>query len=327
MTPQQQTITDELAGQTLAAVLRHWAAGESWSRIRRFVSQSRVRVNGVVCLDSARRLRTGDRLEVVAPAAHVPDVARDVRILYVDHHLVVVDKPSGLITERRIEERGWTAARKAQTPTLDELLPALLAKPGTRRETSRRSTGGVILVHRLDRDTSGVLVVARTVEAARGLTSQFRKHTAERVYRAVVIGHPGEGKIVSQLVRDRGDGLRGSAPSHPQGQMAITHIRELERIGSYALVECRLETGRTNQIRIHLSERNCPVCGDCKYNRRLDGTVIEDASGAPRLALHAMELRFEHPLSQQQLQFLSPWPRDLEQFVAKLRLSDDSRAT
>jgi 23S rRNA pseudouridine1911/1915/1917 synthase len=306
-------IGQELAGQTLAAILRRELPGASWSQVKKRIEQSAVRVNQVVCLDAARRLKEGDVVDLETPSAKRTDWAERVRILHLDHHLAVVEKPSGLTTERRPEERRWPAKRKALQPTLDEILPKLLG--GNQR---RRDSGGVILVHRLDRDTSGVMVVARTEEAAKNLTAQFRRHSAQRVYRAVVAGHPGTVTISSRLVRDRGDGLRGSADA-PVGKEAITHVREIERIGPFALIECRLETGRTNQIRIHLAERNCPVCGEVKYNRKPDGTLLEDTSQAPRLALHAAELQFVHPITHAPLRFLSPWPVDLEKFVERLR--------
>jgi 23S rRNA pseudouridine1911/1915/1917 synthase len=309
-------VAPDLAGQTLAAIVRQRVPGASWSQVRKQIEWSAVRVNGVVCLDGARRLKAGDIVEVGLPARKRTDLADRIRLLHVDHHLVVIDKPSGLMSERRPEERRWPAKRKALAPTLDELLPSLL---GCGRKSARRSAGGVILVHRLDRDTSGVMVVARTENAASGLTAQFRRHSVQRVYQAVVVGHPGTVTIRSRLVRNRGDGLRGSADSAPVGKLAVTHVREVERIGPFSLVECRLETGRTNQIRIHLAEKNCPVCGEVKYNRRSDGTLLEDHSGAPRLALHAMELAFVHPITGQSLQFLSPWPADLEAFLERLR--------
>ncbi len=316
LTPQTWTVSPEFAGQTLAAFIRRQVSGVSWSQVEKEVARSTVRVNQVVCLDSARRLHAGDTIEIGPAQAQAGSLSDRVRILYVDHHLIVVDKPSGLTTERRSEERHWPARRKSLQPTLDELLPKLLSKSSTRRS---RSDGGAILVHRLDRDTSGLLVVARTRQAADGLTNQFRQHTARRVYRAIVIGDPGDVTIRSRFVRDRGDGLRGSIDSTTLGKEAITHVRELERIGLYTLIECRLETGRTNQIRIHLSERNCPVCGEVKYSRRPDGRRVSDMSDAPRLALHAMELEFVHPVTRQSLRFLSPWPQDLDRWTERLR--------
>jgi len=312
-------VPTELAGQTLAAVVRAQLPGSSWSQVAKQIERSAVRVNQVACLDAARRMKVGDLVEIGQTAAKLTNWSEQVRLLHVDHHLAVVEKPTGLLTERRPEERNWSARRKAIHPTLDEVLPNLLADSRTPRRGQNRNVPRVILVHRLDRDTSGVLVVARTTQASLGLTHQFRQHTAQRVYRAVVVGHPGTQTIQSRFVRDRGDGLRGSVEAAPVGKDAITHVRELERIGPYSVIECRLETGRTNQIRIHLAERDCLVCGDVKYNRRLDGSPFTDDSQAPRLALHAMELEFVHPISQQAMKFLSPCPADLEHFILRLR--------
>lgn len=324
MSKLQIIVDNMLAGKTLAAVLRSMQPQLSWSRIEKQVARSDAFVNQVACLDAARRMKQGDLVAIRSGGTPRVNWLEQIRVLHVDHHLAVVDKPSGLTTERRPEERNWPARRKALQPALDELLPQLLADSRTKNRPSPRAAGKIILVHRLDRDTSGVMVVARTKEAAEHLTSQFRRHSAQRVYRAVVNGHPGDVTIKSRFVRDRGDGLRGSVDSAPVGKEAITHVHELERIGPYALVECRLETGRTNQIRIHLAERNCLVSGDLKYNRRLDGSRIDDFSEAPRLALHAMELEFLHPVSQQTLRFVSPWPDDLDRWLNGLRESNRS---
>lgn len=311
-------LSQELAGKTLATILRMRQPGMSWSQVEKQVVRSVIRVNQVICVDPARRLNEGDVIEFGTGNVTRLNWAERIRILHVDRHLVVVDKPSGLTTERRPEEKKWPVRRKALAPTLDELLPQSLCASRTTTRRTPRTAGKIILVHRLDRDTSGVMVVARTAEAALGLSAQFRRHSAERVYRAVVVGHPGSVTIQSRLVRDRGDGLRGSADA-PVGKTAITHVREMERLGGFSIIECWLETGRTNQIRIHLAERNCPVCGDVKYNRRSDGTIIEDGSQAPRLALHAAELGFIHPITQAPLRFLSPWPPELDKLVARLR--------
>lgn len=311
--PRRFIITSEFAAQTVAASIRRHSPGSSWSQVRTLIERSAVRVNQVICLDHARRLREGDVVEIGEPLSRQVRAADQVRLLHVDHHLAVIDKPSGLTTERRPEERHWPARRKALAPTLDEILPGLFARG------RRQAAGGIILVHRLDRDTSGVMVVARTQQAAVGLTAQFRRHTVDRVYQAVVSGHPGTRTISTRLVRDRGDGLRGSVPSETLGKHAVTHVREIEWIGPYSRIECRLETGRTNQIRIHLAELNCPVCGEVKYQRRPDGTQWEDTSHAPRLALHAAELGFVHPITQQPLRFLAPWPEDLQHWLNSLR--------
>lgn len=316
------TVTAELAGKTVLAVLRIAIPGESWSRLRQRLGQSRVSVNCIVCLDEARRVSPGDVVSVHDRPIDVP-LPQDVRIQFMDSHVVVVEKPSGMMTHRRPEELGWSDAKKARQPTLDEAVAQLVARRpashGSKTRSVRIRNPALRLVHRLDRDTSGLLVMARSNEAEAHLIAQFRRHTAHRIYWAVVHGHPMEETIESYLVRDRGDGRRGSVNNPKIGQRAVTHVRPLERLGEYDLVECRLETGRTNQIRIHLSERGHLVCGDVKYRQPYAARMIDDASRAPRLALHAAELGFIHPHSNEELNFRMPLPADLASFVDRLR--------
>jgi 23S rRNA pseudouridine1911/1915/1917 synthase len=127
--------------------------------------------------------------------------------------------------------------------------------------------------------------------------------------------------IKSNLVRDRGDGRRGSTNLPDTGKRAITHITVEEQLSGYTLLSCRLETGRTHQIRIHLSESGHPICGDKVYCRKPDGSILEDQSQSPRLALHATELGFEHPNTQEVLHWTMPLPADLVKFLTKLKLS------
>ena len=178
-------------------------------------------------------------------------------------------------------------------------------------------------VHRLDRDTSGLLVFALSAAAEQALTRTFKEHAVERKYLAVVHGHPPEQSIETYFVRDRGDGLRGSTPrgkDDSEAQRAVTHVRPLERIGDYCLVECRLETGRTHQIRIHLAEIGHTLCGEKTYTRPAPGAPpIPDRSGAPRQALHSAELHLDHPMTGNPLRFRSPLPPDLAQWLDRLR--------
>jgi 23S rRNA pseudouridine1911/1915/1917 synthase len=232
---------------------------------------------------------------------------------------------------RHAEERDWSNKRKQEQPTLEDMLPRVLAKKeagGRRPRPHERQRGPakrpirtppVRPVHRLDRDTSGLMVFARTVPAERHLGQQFRQHTTQRRYLAIVVGTIKAQTIESHLVRDRGDGRRGSTTLANTGKLAITHVRPLEELAGYTLVECRLETGRTHQIRIHLSERGHPVCGDKVYGRPQGAPETKDQSGAPRLALHATELSFEHPETGERLEFSMPLPPDLKQFLERLR--------
>jgi len=235
-------------------------------------------------------------------------------IRYADKHLVVVDKPAGLTTMRHAEEAAEFGPRGKRflPPTLADLLPDLL----TRRRGERTK---IRAVHRLDKDTSGLVVFARTVEAERHLGRQFRAHTIERVYRGLVRGQAKEGRIGSCLVRDRGDGRRGSSAASGQGQRAVTHIRVIEKWGDYTLVECRLETGRTHQVRIHLGEAGTPLCGERIYDRPLHGKPLPDGSGMKRIALHAAVLGFVHPATGEQMRWNSQLPSDMMNLIKRLR--------
>jgi 23S rRNA pseudouridine1911/1915/1917 synthase len=181
-------------------------------------------------------------------------------------------------------------------------------------------------VHRLDKDTSGLVVFARTPEAERHLGIQFRRHTIERRYLAVVRGRATDQRLESYLVPDRGDGRRGSAePS--KGKHAVTHVHVLEDLGDFTLVECRLETGRTHQVRIHLGESGTPLCGERIYDRPLHGRpLLADTTTFPRPALHAARLGFEHPATGKHMAWQSPLPADMADLVKQLRSAKKSHS-
>jgi 23S rRNA pseudouridine1911/1915/1917 synthase len=318
------SVPAESANKTVLAVLRTIVPGESWSKLRQRLQKSLVSVNGVACMDDARRVDEGDVIQLHERPLQTPK-QKDVRVVSIDPHIVVVEKPAGMMTHRRPEERNWSADRKSLQPSLEEAVCELIARRMSQgNRTQRRSplrTPALRVVHRLDRDTSGLLVMARSDAAAENLIAQFRRHTAHRVYWAIVHGHPIAETIESNIVRDRGDGRRGSVNNSKIGQRAVTHVRPLEDLGNYSLVECQLETGRTNQIRIHLSERGHLVCGDIKYRQPYGEKMIEDRSGAPRLALHAAELGFDHPITNEPLGFRMPFPDDLAEFYDRLQRS------
>lgn len=314
----------EQAGLTVSRVLRPLISGTSWRQIKKLVSTRRVTVNGLLCVDEARRLNAGDEIVVALAPLPPPPSDGDVRVLHLDGSIVVIDKPSGMVSLRHVAEIDWPAAKRAQQPSADEVVLRavgqaerchndLSALPAKLRRKHVRS------VHRLDRDTSGLLVFARGVEAEQNLVKQFSQHSITRTYLAVAHGAPVAGTIRNRLVRDRGDGLRGSTTSSDTGKIAATQFRPLESLGEYSLVECQLETGRTHQIRIHLAEQGNPVCGDDLYRGPLIGPVVKDTQSAPRLALHARLLEFDHPASGERLHFESELPKDLSGFVEQLR--------
>lgn len=324
-------VTRREAGQTLAAVLRA-QLGLSWAAAKRLVAVGKVRIGTMLITDPVHRVKSGHRLNVeVEPglaAEHVPRERRPaehgkappqgkLKIVYVDTQVVVVEKPAGLTTMRHASETAefGARARRFLPTTLADVLEKQLAAASGQKHVRLRA------VHRLDKDTSGLVVFARTGEAERHLGLQFRAHTVGRAYLAAVRGRARSGKVESNIVTDRGDGRRGSVPSAADGsgKHAVTHVSVVEDLGAFTLVECRLETGRTHQVRIHLGESSTPICGETIYDRPLHGAPLPDASGAPRLALHAASLSFQHPGTGKRLSWTSPLPEDMKQLVDTLR--------
>jgi 23S rRNA pseudouridine1911/1915/1917 synthase len=329
-------------GQTLAAVLKT-RYGLSWSQAKRLIEKRHVKVSGQVETDIARRLKLGKRVEIAAgtierpktdaakpvaadkkPAAppptkpraakkSLPQESHAVDIVYADDAIVVVNKPAGLTTMRHREEAAefGERGRKFLPPTLADLLPRQLGTPGK----------PVIAVHRIDRDTSGLVVFARTRAAAEHLGRQFRKHTVDRRYRALTRGTPAAGRVESVLVRDRGDGRRGSSTDRAElteGKRAVTHVKVIETLGPVALVECRLETGRTHQVRIHLGEAGAPLCGESVYDRPPNGRPRPDPSGANRPMLHAARLGFVHPQTGVEMRWEVAPPEDFQAVIQRM---------
>lgn len=326
MAARTHVIPPELAGKPLDAVLRA-LENVSWGKARGFIETGKVKVDGQVVMSTTRHVRAG--VEVVvderAPRPRKTALERE-RIVHLDAHVVVVDKPSGISTIPYDDE-------ERETGTLDERVRSHLstlerASRGP-EERGQRPTLGV--VHRIDKDTSGLVVFTRTWAAKQSLSQQFRAHTVHRVYLAIVHGDiTGPRTYTSHLVVDRGDGLRGSIermkgrrPKIEAGQIAITHVEPRERLagGRATLVACRLETGRTHQIRIHLSEAGHILLGERVYIRDYDRNAPPRLP-APRLMLHAAELGFVHPKTEREARYTSPLPRDFEETLARLRVAD-----
>jgi len=304
------TVDGETTGATLAAVLRHADPTLPWSRARALCERGKVRVNGELGRDPAYRVRAGDRVVVDERARVTPrDSLTDEQVLHVDRELIVVSKPSQLLS---------VPFDDASTDTLIDRAHAFLR--------ARHGGQGAELgaVQRLDKDTTGVLVFARTLGAKRELQRQFRAHSIERRYLAIAHGALTTARTLSSdLLPDRGDGLRGSyghfrrprGPLPPQAQHAITHLTPRELLAGASLVECRLETGRQHQIRIHLSELGHPLVGEQVYIRDYGATRIE----APRPMLHAAVLGFEHPADGRPMRFELAPPPDFTRLLTALR--------
>jgi len=315
------TVTAEQAGQTVAAVVRDLVPGLSWSKARELVRSGQVRVEGRPATDPAERLRQGERIEMGAGG---PEARRESELLvHLDAEVAVVRKPAGLLTvpfERTDRDTLQSRSRVA--------IRRLEASRGVPHNPSLRA------VQRLDKETSGLVVFARTLPAQRELQRQFTEHTVLRRYLAVVHGMAREVTYDTMLVDDRGDGLRGSWRPHPPTpspiahpspgrggapaqRRAVTHVTVEERLRGATLVSCRLETGRTHQIRIHLAEAGHPLLGETVYVRDFAGPWLP----APRLMLHAVELGFVHPRIGKELRFADPPPEDFVRVLAGLKLS------
>ena len=321
---QQFTISGDSNETVLSALRQHLPGKPSWSAVRKLLRGRRVSIGGVLCVDEARRLTEGEVVTVSDAPVSAPPTDSEVIIRYVDQDLVVVEKPSGMTTLRRVSERNWSWARKNQQPTLDEAVPRLIRAHAAEKNNSRKihqRLPKLMSIHRIDRDASGLLVFARNKVAQTKIIQQFAEHDAVRKYFALIPGSISDRMIRTQLIRDRGDGLRGSTDRTDIGQHAVTHIRTLRTIGRFSELECRLETGRTNQIRIHLAEQGHPICGDVKYRGPVDCPAISDDSGVHRLALHAAELKFDHPSDGRRMHFETSWPPDMQRFLNRLHVA------
>jgi len=313
--PGEHVVDVQQEGITLAALVRERLGGVPWSRARTLCERGKVRVSGQVETNSARRLRAGDRVRVDEGAPRLRQGVIDHRaIVYLDAQVVVVNKPAGLMSVR-FEE--------SDRDTLIDQVQGWLRRNPERVGRAQGSKLGA--VQRLDKDTTGLLVFTRTVPARRALQSQFRVHDIERQYLALAHGQVPEGRHETFILQDRGDGLRGSFGRYrrahgeppPDAQRAVTHVRPLEALAGATLVECRLETGKQHQIRIHLSESGHPLLGEAVYVRDFQGTRLE----APRPMLHAARLGFRHPTSGEWLSFEQAPPDDFQAAHAQLRLS------
>ena len=246
----------------------------------------------------SHRLSGGEEVSFSAPAARASGLVAeemDLRIAYEDEHLIVVDKPTGLVVH------------PAPGHATGTLVHGLVGIAGGGEEERPG------IVHRLDRDTSGLMVVARSAEAHRRLERLVRRRRLERGYLALVCGRPRSrrGTIEAQIGRDRHDPTRRSLDTATPRD-AVTHFEVLELLPRHALLEVRLETGRTHQIRVHLAAIDLPVAGDPVYAR--PGEL-----GLERQFLHAARLAFPHPMTGEQVETESPLPPDLEAALARAR--------
>jgi 23S rRNA pseudouridine1911/1915/1917 synthase len=252
------------------------------------------------------KIRPGDIVKLVIPpllATTLIPEAIPLDILYEDADLLVINKPAGLVVHPAAGHSSGT------------LVNALLHHCGSLAAIGGEQRPGI--VHRLDRDTSGIMVVAKSDRALAGLMNQFKQRTIRKDYVALVWGHPSpaRGTIETLIGRHRVDRKKMSAQPKT-GRAAVTHYRIMERFGNVSLLRIRLETGRTHQIRVHMAYRGFPVVGDAQYGGR-SGHSLPLSVG--RQMLHAETLAFMHPVTDKPLTFTAPWPADLNALVAALR--------
>ncbi len=273
----------------------------SRSQVQDLIARGLVTINGIQVKPS-QRLKEGDSVDVIVPlveeAGLVPQ-PMPLRIVYEDEDLVVVDKPPGLVVHPAAGHRRGT------------LLNALLARyPDLPLDQEERPG----IVHRLDKDTSGLIVVARSREAREHLQAQFKAREVLKVYLALVDGvvEPTHGVVEASIGRDSRDRKR-MAVVQRGGRKAVTEFRVLERLGEYTLLETRPRTGRTHQVRVHLAFLGHPVVGDSVYGRRKQHLGLE------RQFLHAHRLAFRHPSSGRKVDLVAELPPDLERVLETLR--------
>jgi 23S rRNA pseudouridine1911/1915/1917 synthase len=289
----------------------------SRSRLKALIEAGNVRLRDTILLDPARKVRTGESIavRVPPPAAALPEAeAIELDILYEDDQLIVLNKPAGMVVHPAPGSHSATLVNAL----LHHCAGSLSGIGGVKRPG---------IVHRLDKDTSGIMVAAKTDIAHHALSAQFARHTNLRAYLAVCRGVPvpPEGEIAGRIGRSPHD-RKKMAPVQKGGKIALTRYRVIKRFGMVAaLVECRLATGRTHQIRVHMASIGHPLVGDSLYGRKhpprtssAPAEVKAALAHFPRQALHAWQLGFSHPITHEPLIFQNDLPIDINELISLL---------
>jgi 23S rRNA pseudouridine1911/1915/1917 synthase len=306
------TIAADFAGWRLDRALAAALPTLSRERLKALISSGRVTGPSGLVRDPASKAAAGTYEISVPSPSPARNAAQDIAldIVFEDEHLLVVDKPAGMVVHPAAGNLDGT------------LVNALLHHCAGRLS----GIGGVArpgIVHRIDKDTSGLLVVAKTDVAHEGLAAQFARHSLSRVYLAVAAGVPAPpaGTIDAPLARSSVNRKKMAIVADGRGKRAVTRYRTLRPLREAALVECRLETGRTHQVRVHLASIGHPLLGDPVYGRtRAAHRELLKKLGFERQALHAAELGFIHPVTRQALSFKSAVPSDMQELLSALAL-------
>jgi 23S rRNA pseudouridine1911/1915/1917 synthase len=283
----------------------------SRERLKALIRSGAVEAEGRPIRDPATKVRGQEALRVAVPEprpAHNEPQDIPLTIVFEDEHLLVVDKPAGLVVH--------PAAGNFDGTLVNALLHHCAGKLS--------GIGGVArpgIVHRIDKDTSGLLVVAKTDVAHEGLAKQFAAHSIDRRYLAIVSGVPraSEGVVDAPLARSATSRKKIAIVEGSRGKRAVTHWKRLKLLKDSALVECRLETGRTHQVRVHMASLGHPLVGDPVYGRsgKTHSKLLKEL-GFHRQALHATELGLTHPVTKSRLSFISPMPTDMQELLSAL---------
>lgn len=301
-------------GQRLDRALADLLPDVSRERIKALIGEGHVRATGeTIKLSASAKVAAGQRFAVTLPAPVALDaVAQDIplTIVHEDADLIVVDKPAGLVVHPAAGNLDGTLVNALLHHCAGQLSGiGGVARPG--------------IVHRIDKDTSGLLVVAKTDRAHEGLSVQFKDHSIDRLYAAIVYGHPAPpvARIDAWIGRSDADRKKMAVHREGRGKHAVTHYRMEERLTGAAMVECRLETGRTHQVRVHMAHIGHPLIGDPVYSRDRKGfKSILETLGFKRQALHAKTLGFIHPVTGSPLLFQSALPMDMQELLSELRV-------
>lgn len=305
------TLGSEHAGWRVDRAVTDVVGTLSRERVKKLISEGALEGAKGPLRDPATKMKGGESFTLTVPEPrphHAEPQDIPLVIVHEDEHLLVVDKPAGMVVHPAAGNPDGT------------LVNALLHHCAGRLS----GIGGVArpgIVHRIDKDTSGLLVVAKTDPAHEGLARQFRDHSIHRLYKAIVSGIPlaGEGTVEANLARSSQNRKKMAVVEAPRGKRAVTHWRKVTNLKEAALVECRLETGRTHQVRVHMASIGHPLVGDPFYGRtrKTHRNLLKKLSFS-RQALHAAKLGFIHPASGDRLSFTSALPSDFSELLEAL---------